>query len=79
MLHPDAQKMMANRAAPPDRIISIESSHASMLLIQKRWLASSSKRLTGPPEGPLCLGWASFRRAPEPLIRPLAVGVGALR
>ena len=31
ILHPDAQKMMANRAASSGHIISIKSSHASML------------------------------------------------
>lgn len=31
MIQPAAQKMMANRAAPPDHIISIKASHASML------------------------------------------------
>jgi pimeloyl-ACP methyl ester carboxylesterase len=31
MIQPAAQKMMANRAAPSDHIISIEASHASML------------------------------------------------
>jgi hypothetical protein len=36
ILHPDAQKMMANRAAPPHHIISIKSSHASMLSHSKQ-------------------------------------------
>ncbi len=31
MIQPAAQKMMANRAAPPNHIISIKASHASML------------------------------------------------
>jgi pimeloyl-ACP methyl ester carboxylesterase len=31
MIQPAAQKMMANRAAPPDHIISIKASHAPML------------------------------------------------
>lgn len=31
MIQPAAQKMMANRAAPPDHIISIKASHASIL------------------------------------------------
>jgi pimeloyl-ACP methyl ester carboxylesterase len=31
MIQPAAQKMMANRAAPPDHIISMKASHASML------------------------------------------------
>ena len=31
ILHPDAQKMMANRAAPPYHIIPIKASHAFML------------------------------------------------
>jgi pimeloyl-ACP methyl ester carboxylesterase len=31
MIQPAAQEMMANRAAPPDHIISIKASHAAML------------------------------------------------
>jgi hypothetical protein len=49
MIQPAAQKMMANRAALSDHIISIEASHAPMLRTPRSWRSLLSKRLITPP------------------------------